>query len=59
MHARKGVAEGAAVGAAAVAVAVTYGIYAVHPWQGSTPLRAWRDTAVQNVKAPRSGRAAG
>jgi hypothetical protein len=38
MHARKGVAEGAAVGAAAVAVAVTYGIYAVHPWQGSTPL---------------------
>ena len=34
MHARKDVAEGAAVGAAAVAVAVTYGIYAVHPWQG-------------------------
>ena len=31
MHARKGVAEGAAVGTAAVAVAVTYGIYAVHP----------------------------
>ena len=38
MHARKGLAEGAAVAAAAVAVAVTYGIYAVHPWQGSTPL---------------------
>jgi len=38
MHARKGLAEGAAVAAAAVAVAVTYGIYAVHPWQESTPL---------------------
>ena len=38
MHARKGLAEGAAVAAAAVAVAVTYGIYAVHPWPGSTPL---------------------
>ena len=38
MHARKGMAEGAAVAAAAVAVAVTYGIYAVHPWQGATPL---------------------
>ena len=38
VHARKGLAEGAAVAAAAVAVAVTYGIYAVHPWQGSTPL---------------------
>lgn len=38
MPARKGVAEGAAVAAAAAAVAVTYGIYAVHPWQGSTPL---------------------
>jgi hypothetical protein len=31
-------AEGAAVAAAAVAAAVTYGIYAVHPWQGATPL---------------------
>jgi Family of unknown function (DUF6064) len=38
MHVRKDVAEGAAVAAAAVAVAVTYGIYAFHPWQGSTPL---------------------
>ncbi len=38
MHVRRGVAEGAAVAAAAVAVAVTYGIYAVHPWQGSAPL---------------------
>jgi hypothetical protein len=38
MHVRKGVAEGGAMAAAAVAVAVTYGIYAVHPWQGSTPL---------------------
>jgi hypothetical protein len=38
MHTRKDVAEGAAVGAAAVAVAVTYGIYAAHPWQGSTRL---------------------
>jgi hypothetical protein len=38
MHVRKEVAEGAAVAAAAVAVAVTYGIYAVHPWQGATPL---------------------
>lgn len=38
MHARKEVAGGAAVGAVAVAVAVTYGIYAVHPWQGATPL---------------------
>ena len=38
MHVRKDVAEGAAVAAAAVAVAVTYGIYAVHPWQGATPL---------------------
>jgi uncharacterized protein DUF6064 len=26
------------VAAAAVAAAVTYGIYAVHPWQGATPL---------------------
>ena len=40
MHVRKDVAEGAAVAAAAVAVAVTYGIYAVHPyWQGATPLK--------------------
>jgi hypothetical protein len=38
MHVRKDVAEGAAVGTAAVAVAVTYGIYAAHPWQGATPL---------------------
>ena len=38
MHVRRDVADGAAVVAAAVAVAVTYGIYAVHPWQGSTPL---------------------
>jgi uncharacterized protein DUF6064 len=38
MHTRKDMAEGAAVAVAAVAVAVTYGIYAVHPWQGSTPL---------------------
>jgi len=38
MHVRKDVAEGAAVAVAAVAVAVTYGIYAVHPWQGGTPL---------------------
>jgi hypothetical protein len=38
MHARRNVVEGAAVGAAAVAVAVTYGIYAAHPWQGATPL---------------------
>jgi hypothetical protein len=38
MHVRKGVAEGGAMAAAAVAVAVTHGIYAVHPWQGSTPL---------------------
>lgn len=38
MHVRRGVAEGGAVAAAAVAVAVTYGIYAVHPWQGYTPL---------------------
>lgn len=39
MHVRKEVAEGAAVGAAAVAVAVTYGIYAVHPWQGAPALQ--------------------
>jgi Family of unknown function (DUF6064) len=38
MHVRTDVAEGAAVGAAAVAVAVTYGIYAVHPWQGAPAL---------------------
>ena len=38
MHARKSMAEGAAVAAAVVAAAVTYGIYAVHPWQGPTPL---------------------
>lgn len=38
MHVRNDVAEGAAVGTAAVAVAVTYGIYAVHPWQGAPPL---------------------
>ena len=38
MHTRKDVAERAAIAVAAVAVAVTYGIYAVHPWQGSTPL---------------------
>jgi uncharacterized protein DUF6064 len=38
MHAREEVTEGAAVGVAALAVAVTYGIYAVHPWQGATPL---------------------
>jgi hypothetical protein len=38
MHTRKDVAEGAAVAAAAVAVAVTYGFYAIHPWQGYTPL---------------------
>jgi hypothetical protein len=38
MHTRKDVAEGAAVTVAAVAVAVTYGIYAAHPWQGATPL---------------------
>ena len=38
MHVRRDVAEGAAVVAAAVAAAVTYGIYAVHPWQGATPL---------------------
>ena len=38
MHVRNDVAEGAAVGAAAVAVAVTYGIYAVHPWQGAPAL---------------------
>jgi hypothetical protein len=38
MHTRKDVAEGAAIAAAAVAVAVTYAIYAVHPWQGATPL---------------------
>ena len=38
MHTRKDVAEGAAIAAVAVAVAVTYGIYAVHPWQQSTPL---------------------
>jgi hypothetical protein len=38
MHTRKNVAEGAALAAAAIAVAVTYGIYAAHPWQGSTPL---------------------
>lgn len=38
MHSRKNIAEGAAIAAAAVAAAVTYGIYAVHPWQGSTPL---------------------
>ncbi len=39
MHVRKDLAEGAAVAAAAVAVAVTYGIYAVHPWQGYPPLK--------------------
>ena len=38
MRVRNDVAEGAAVGAAAVAVAVTYGIYAVHPWQGAPAL---------------------
>ena len=38
MHVRRGVPEGAAVAAAAAAAAVTYGIYAVHPWQGATPL---------------------
>jgi hypothetical protein len=31
MHARKDVAEGAAVAVATAALAVTYGIYAVHP----------------------------
>lgn len=38
MHTRKDVAEGAAIAAAAVAVAATYGIYAVHPWQQYAPL---------------------
>ena len=38
MHTRTNLAGGAAVAAAAVAAAVTYGIYAVHPWQGATPL---------------------
>lgn len=38
MRVRRGVAEGAAIATAAVAAAVTYGIYAVHPWQGATPL---------------------
>jgi Family of unknown function (DUF6064) len=38
MHVRRDEAEGAAVAVAAVAAAVTYGIYAVHPWQGATPL---------------------
>jgi hypothetical protein len=38
MHGRRGIAEGGAVALAAVAVAVTYGIYAAHPWQGATPL---------------------
>jgi hypothetical protein len=33
---RRSAAEGAAVATAAVAVAVTYGIYAVHPWQQDT-----------------------
>ena len=37
-HTRTGMAEGAAMAVAAVAAAVTYGIYAVHPWQGYTPL---------------------
>jgi len=37
MHVRRDVAGGA-VAAVAVAVAVTYGIYAVHPWQQYTPL---------------------
>jgi hypothetical protein len=38
MHVRRGVAEGAAVAVATAAAAVTYGIYAVRPWQGATPL---------------------
>lgn len=38
MQTRKNVAEGAAMAAAAIAVAVTYGIYAAHPWQESTAL---------------------
>jgi hypothetical protein len=38
MHARRGVAGGVAVATAAVAAVVTYGVYAVHPWQGSMPL---------------------
>ena len=38
MHVRKEVAEGSAVAVAATAVAITYGIYAAHPWQGAPPL---------------------
>ena len=38
MHVRRGIAEGAAVAVAAVAVAVTYGIYIAHPWQQHAPL---------------------
>jgi len=38
MHTRKDVTEVAAMAVAAMAVAVTYGIYAVHPWQGATSL---------------------
>jgi hypothetical protein len=44
MHVRNDVAEGAAVGVAAVAVAVTYGIYAVRPWQGAPPLNQFLAT---------------
>ena len=43
MHTRRGIAEGAAVAAAVVAVAVTYGILAVHPWQ-HTPLNQFLAT---------------
>ena len=38
MHVRRDVAEGASVATAMVTVAVIYGIYAVYPWQGPTPL---------------------
>ena len=59
MHARKGVAEGAAVGAAAVAVAVTYGIYAVHPWQGSTPLNQFLAAFAAPTRRPGRCRSCG
>jgi Family of unknown function (DUF6064) len=38
MQTRTNIAGAAAVAVAVVAAAVTYGIYAVHPWQGATPL---------------------
>jgi hypothetical protein len=44
MRTRTNIAGEAAVAVAVVAAAVTYGIYAVHPWQGATPLNQFLAT---------------